>query len=214
VNVADRLRRYILLSRLQPEATKSAKMAALKNISRAVRDTSDTSRDQRSVSPDNVHPRVYWSLRPHQASNSWQLNDLLRELRRNRSQAVCIIEGLERHSHWLREITQQLDLVDFLEAHTSRYWSITQRRPWHWAIGDSSPDRQQLYEEDQVWRCIEGFYSVSNSPKTRISYLRLHRYVCKFTRCFVGVDRLMRPRLVSSQPSSCCSFKSACFKWR
>jgi hypothetical protein len=185
-----------------------------KNISKAVRDTSDTSSGQRSVSPREVHPRVYWSLRPNQASDSWQLNDLLRELRRNRSRAVCIIEGLERHSHWLRELTQQLNLVDFLEAHTSRYWSITQRRPWHWAIGDSSPDRQQLYEEDQVWRCIEGFYSVQNSPKTRISYLRLHRYVCKFTRCLVGVATLMLPRLVPSQPSTRCSFRSAYSKRR
>jgi hypothetical protein len=185
---------------------------APKNISKTVRDTPD----QRSVFPRDVHPRVYWSVDPKRASDSWQSKDLLRELReKDRSPAVCIIEGLERHSHWLREFRQELDDDrNFLKAHTSLDWSITRRRSWHWAIGDSSPDRQQRYEEDQRWRCIEGFYSIRNSPKTRISYLRLHEYVCKFTRCLVGVDRLIRSRLVPSQPSTCCSFRPAFSKRR
>jgi hypothetical protein len=180
-----------------------------KNISKAVRDTSDSSSDQRSVSSGNINPRVYWSQRPQQPSTSWDLDDIVNVIRGSRSNAVCIIEDLEKHPGW-RDIGRRLALHgDFLDAHISREWKIRERQPWRWAVGATLPDREQRLEEDQEWRCIEGFYSLSTSRKTRISYHRYRRHVCKFKCGSVDLNGLMRCRSISSEPSACCHFYPA-----
>jgi hypothetical protein len=175
-----------------------------KNISKAVRDTSDTSSDRRSVPSEETRPRVYWSLRPNRPSTSWELKDLINQFRGSRDPAVCIIENLEEHSDWLEAIRRELILgEDFLKTHTSRVLGIRERQPWSWV---TPPDHQQLLDTDQDWRCIECFYSLPASPKTRISYYRHSRQMCKFICGFVSVDRLKRTRSVPGEPTARCFF--------
>jgi hypothetical protein len=180
-----------------------------KNISKAVRDSSGTGSDQthqRSVRSEEIRPRVYWSRHPSRPSTSWDLDDLVNKIQKSTKPAVCIIEDLEKHSRWLAGIGQDLDLdEDFLNAHISQVRDnvIREHQPWRWV---TPPDHQQLLDTYQDWRCIEGFYSLPTSPKTRISYYRHSRHVCKFTYCPVAVDRLMRARSVPGEQSACCCF--------